>query len=139
MHETETSAAPVRWLWAAAGLVCVAVGGVGVVLPGLPTTIFFILAAACFARSSPRLEAWVLRLPGVGRAVRDHRAGLGMPSRAKAAAIASIVVFGGAAAVWGLSTPLPRIVLAIACVVGVVVVLRVPTRRNETRHGRAVR
>jgi uncharacterized protein len=70
----------------------------------------------------------VLGLPGIGRAVRDHRDGLGMPRRAKAAAVASIVVFGGAAGVWALSTALPRAVLAVACLVGVVVVLRLPTR-----------
>ena len=122
--------APVRWLWAGVGLACVALGGVGVVVPGLPTTIFLIAAAACFTRSSPRLEAWVLGLPGVGRAVRDHRAGLGMPLRAKVAAVVSIVGFGGAAAVWALSTAVPRVVLLSACVVGVVAVLRVPTRAD---------
>ena len=31
-----------------------------IVVPGLPTTVFFIVAAACFARSNPRLEQWVL-------------------------------------------------------------------------------
>lgn len=125
--------APVRWLWAGLGLACVALGGIGVVVPGLPTTIFFIAAAACFTRSSQRLESWVLGLPGVGRAVRDHRAGLGMPRRAKVAAVASIVVFGGAGAVWGLSSVVPRVVLAVACAVGVLAVLRVPTRVDAAR------
>ena len=37
--------------WVVAGLACVALGGVGVVVPGLPTTVFFIGAAACFSRS----------------------------------------------------------------------------------------
>jgi uncharacterized membrane protein YbaN (DUF454 family) len=80
-----------RWLWTGAGFVAVAIGSVGVVVPGLPTTGFFILAASCFARSSPRFEQWVLDLPGVGPMVRDHRAGLGMPRRAKATAITMMV------------------------------------------------
>jgi uncharacterized membrane protein YbaN (DUF454 family) len=50
-------------------------------VPGLPTTGFFVLAAACFAKSSPRFERWVLDLPTVGPMVRDYRAGLGMPRR----------------------------------------------------------
>ena len=69
------------------GWLAVALGGLGVVVPGLPTTGFFVLAAACFARSSPRFERWVLSLPTIGPLVRDHRAGLGMPRRAKVLAI----------------------------------------------------
>ena len=57
------------------GFVAVGLGTVGIVVPGLPTTGFFVLAAACFARSSPRFERWVLDLPGVGPMVRDHRDG----------------------------------------------------------------
>ncbi|MGF1599017.1 MAG: YbaN family protein [Acidimicrobiales bacterium] len=81
-----------RLLWLIGGLTCVGVGGVGVVVPGLPTTVFFIMAAWCFSRSSRRMERWVLGLPGVGPLVADHRAGLGMPQRAKIMAIGCIVV-----------------------------------------------
>lgn len=72
-----------RIVWLVAGMVAVGLGGLGIVVPGLPTTVFFIVAASCFARSSPRFERWVLDLPGVGPLVRDHRNGLGMPRRAK--------------------------------------------------------
>ena len=53
------------------GLACVGLGGLGLVVPGLPATVFFIAAAACFSKSDPRLEAWVLGLPKVGPTVRD--------------------------------------------------------------------
>jgi uncharacterized protein len=69
------------------GWLAVVLGTIGIVVPGLPTTGFFVLAAACFARSSPRFERWVLDLPTIGPMVRDHRAGLGMPRRAKTIAI----------------------------------------------------
>src|SRR4029450_10740469 len=49
--------------WLAGGLVAVALGAVGIVVPGLPTTVFFIIAAWCFSHSSPRLERWGLHLP----------------------------------------------------------------------------
>jgi uncharacterized protein len=75
----------------ALGWLAVALGGLGIVVPGLPTTGFFVLAAACFARSSPRFEQWVLGLPKIGPLVRDHRAGLGMPRRAKVVAIAMML------------------------------------------------
>ena len=78
--------------WFALGWASVAVGTVGIVVPGLPTTVFFVVAAACFSRSSPRFEQWVLDRPGVGPLVRDYRAGLGMPRGAKTAAVTSIAV-----------------------------------------------
>ncbi len=82
-----------RAAWIVLGLLSVAVGAIGIVVPGLPTTVFFIIAAACFARSHPRLEQWVLDLPRIGPAVRRYRAGLGMPLKAKYWAIGMIVVF----------------------------------------------
>ena len=97
----------VRAGWLAMGLVCVGLGGLGIVIPGLPTTVFFIAAAACFSKSSPRLEAWVLGLRGVGPMVRDHRAGLGMPRRAKVLATACIVLFVGPGPVAGHRAPRP--------------------------------
>ncbi|HEX6289397.1 MAG TPA: YbaN family protein [Herpetosiphonaceae bacterium] len=81
-----------RWAWMSAGFLLVGVGGLGIILPVLPTTVFFIGAAACFARSSPRFERWVLNLPRIGPLVRDYRAGLGMPRRAKRIAATTIVV-----------------------------------------------
>ena len=55
------------------GCVMVALGAIGAVTPLLPTTIFLIGAAACFARSSPRLEAWLLNHPRFGKTLRDWR------------------------------------------------------------------
>ena len=82
-----------RGAWIALGLLSIAIGAIGIVVPGLPTTVFFILAAACFSRSHPALEQWVLDLPKIGPAVRRYRAGLGMPLRAKYWATGMIVVF----------------------------------------------
>ena len=49
-----------RVVWVGAGLALVAVGAVGLVVPGLPSTVFFVAAAWCFSRSSKRLERWLL-------------------------------------------------------------------------------
>jgi uncharacterized membrane protein YbaN (DUF454 family) len=52
-----------RWLLAGLGIVMVGVGGVGVFLPGLPTTVFLLGASWCFARSCPWLEERLIRVP----------------------------------------------------------------------------
>ncbi len=116
-----------RGAWIVAGLISVAVGSIGIVVPGLPTTVFFIVAAWCFARSSPRLERWVLDLPRIGPAVRRYRAGLGMPRRAKEWAIGSIVFFSGLSA-WLLDPVLLRAGVLCLGAIGVWYVgWRVPT------------
>lgn len=121
-----------RWLWFATGWVAVGLGGVGVVVPGLPSTVFFIAAASCFARSSPRFEQWVLSLPKVGPLVRDHRAGLGMPRRAKVVAITMIVVAITLSVGLALDSLVARGAVAAAGVVGVWYVgWRVPTRPDD--------
>ena len=122
---------PLRWAWFALGWIAVALGGIGVVVPGLPTTGFFVLAASCFARSSPRFERWVLSLPGVGPLVRDHRAGLGMPRRAKVSAVAVMVVAVVASVVFALESPVVRAVVLAAGAIGVWYVgWHVPTRER---------
>lgn len=116
-------------LWFVGGLLSVAIGGVGVVVPGLPTTVFFIVAAACFSRSSPRFEQWVLNLPKIGRTVRDYRAGLGMPRRSKVIAVTMIVAVSTVSAVlaggW-----LGLAIIALGLVGALYVTFRVPTRER---------
>ena len=119
----------VRAAWMAVGFVAVALGAVGVVVPGLPTTGFFVLAAWAFSRSSPRFEQWVLGLPAIGPMVRDHREGLGMPRRAKVLACSMIVVACTLSAVVGLDRWGLRIAVVALGLVGVAWILwRIPTR-----------
>jgi uncharacterized membrane protein YbaN (DUF454 family) len=113
------------------GLLAVAIGGVGVVVPGLPTTVFFIVAAWCFSHASERLERWVLDLPRIGPMVRDHRAGLGMPRRAKFIAIAMIVLAVTVSVTLGIDRwAIRAAVLALGAIGIAYIAARVPTRER---------
>ncbi|HEX8481959.1 MAG TPA: YbaN family protein [Allosphingosinicella sp.] len=62
-----------RLLYLCLGCACVALGAAGIVLPLLPTVPFMLLAAFFFARSSPRLEAWIVDHPRFGPHLRAWR------------------------------------------------------------------
>lgn len=91
---TPPSSRVVRLVFLGIGLVCFGVGIVGVFLPVLPTTPFVLLAVACFARSSPRLEQAILDHPVLGPPVRDWRERRVIRPRAKAVATIMIVIVG---------------------------------------------
>jgi uncharacterized protein len=72
---------------ASVGVVSVGFGAVGAVVPGLPTTIFLIIASACFARSCPWLEDRLLRNRLFAPYMAWLDGGRPMPRRAKAMAM----------------------------------------------------
>lgn len=121
-----------RWVWFAGGWVAVGLGSLGVIVPGLPTTVFFIIAASCFARSSPRFEQWVLDLPRIGPMVRDYRAGLGMPRRSKAWAVGTMVVVAGASALAAGHPAISGTIIGLVAIGVWYVAYRVPTRERLT-------
>lgn len=123
------SRGPARILWLLLGCTSVGLGGIGIFVPGLPTTVFMIIGASCFARSSPRFEQWILHLPAIGPAVRDYRNGLGMPRRAKKLAVTSILLMCALSAGLLIDLLLVRVLVVIVGLVGIWFVgWRVPTR-----------
>ena len=78
--------------WLLLGCLCVGLGLVGAFVPLLPTTIFLILGAGCFARSSPRLEAWLVDHPRFGPALRTWRTEGAIPRSGKRAACIGIAI-----------------------------------------------
>ena len=54
------------WHWRILGFLFLAIGWIGIIVPVLPTTIFWIIAAYCFARSDPKIRDWIYARPGIG-------------------------------------------------------------------------
>jgi uncharacterized membrane protein YbaN (DUF454 family) len=77
-----------RALFATLGVFAVALGIIGVFVPGLPTTEFIIAASYLFARSSPRLEGWLEGNRWLGPVLRRFRETGGMARKTKALALA---------------------------------------------------
>jgi uncharacterized membrane protein YbaN (DUF454 family) len=122
-----------RAAWVSVGTICVGLAALGVVLPGLPTTPFLILATACYARSSERLTRRLLNHRLFGPLIRDYRAGRGIPFRAKVLALVTMTAFSGYALGPGMPEHLvwPRVVVASAAVIGALYILSLPTRRLD--------
>lgn len=72
-----------RAMFLVAGLLLLAVGAVGIVLPVLPTTPFWIVASFCLARSSQRLSEWLKATKFYRLNVQPLLDGKGMTLRAK--------------------------------------------------------
>ncbi|WP_461809902.1 YbaN family protein [Faecalimonas sp.] len=49
-----------KFIWLTIGFIAMALGGVGVVLPVLPTTPFLLVASFCFAKGSDRFHNWFI-------------------------------------------------------------------------------
>ncbi len=104
-------------------------GLIGIVIPGLPTTIFMILAAACFFRSSTKMYDWVINHPLFGASVLRFRSGEGMPIKAKYTSIimmwffisTSIFFFLHSHALW------IKAIITLSGCIGTVFILKQPT------------
>lgn len=108
-----------RPVWFSLGLASTGLGIAGAVLPLLPTTPFLLLAAFCFARSSPRFHRWLLEHPQFGRLITDWQRYGAVSTRAKRAAVAVMTLTLAIGYAVGLATwmlALQALVMAVVAV-----------------------
>lgn len=120
----------VRALLWMAGSLSLLLGLIGVVLPGLPTTPFVLLAAACYAKASPRLHAWLLNHRLTGPMLRDWERHRSLTRRTKTIAVVSMLVMVSFS-IWSFRHRwIAQVVLVVLGAIGAWVVLRIPTRKS---------
>jgi len=78
-----------RALFAGLGILSTVLGVIGVIVPGLPGTVFVIAASYLFARSSPALDRWLRRNRWLGPSLQRFAETRGMTRGSKALALAS--------------------------------------------------
>lgn len=82
----------VRVWWLMVAICSLVLAIIGVVLPGMPTTVFVLISAWAAARSSPRLYQWLMEHPIFGPALYNWQNGRLVNRRAKWLALCSMTV-----------------------------------------------
>ena len=127
----ETSNPLAKLMWVPLGSLFVGLGAIGVIVPGLPTTPFLILAAACYIRSSQRLYDWLISNKRFGPYLKDYREGKGIPRKAKRLAVVMIVVFVSFSVVFGIEDLTLKIAVGLLGLIGLLYVLfKVPVAKD---------
>lgn len=119
MKKTTRTGTVKRYLLIAAGSLFVALGGIGIILPVLPTTPFVLLAAGCYSLSSPSLARKLERSRIFGSYLRHWRTREGIPLGTKIRAIIWLWLGLGISAAIVKTT----IVIVILGVIGTIVTL----------------
>ncbi|WP_434586113.1 DUF454 family protein [Klebsiella sp. R390] len=107
------------------GWLAVALGTLGIFLPLLPTTPFILLAAWCFARSSPRFHHWLLYRSWFGGYLRHWQQYRAMPPGAKPQAIVMILLTF-ALSLWLVKLTWVRILLLVILTCLLIFMWRIP-------------
>lgn len=79
----KTLPAVYRYAYLISGILLVAIGVIGIFLPVLPTTIFLILASACFVKSSPKANEWLRNHKILGVYLKNYQDKTGLTLKAK--------------------------------------------------------
>ena len=113
------------------GLIFLTLGIIGYFVPGLPGTIWLILAASFFVRSSDRLYNFVVQNRLFGSRIREFLETGEMPLRAKVISISSIWIFSTISvlfAPYGWLFDVPVLLLAVS---GTIYIFTRPTRTGS--------
>lgn len=118
-------------IWTLLGLLFLALGGIGVALPLLPTTPFVLLAAACFAKSSPRMHRWLLESELFGPMLGNWEENRCVSLKVKTLSLSMMAVVGGVSIWFFVPDGWPKLAGAGLVAAGCLTVLSLKTCPRE--------
>lgn len=113
------------------GTLCVGLGVLGMFLPLMPTTVFLLLAAYCYSRSSERFHDWLMNNRFLGKYISSYRSGKGISVSQKISTISVLWISIGVS-IWMLGVRFWPTLFLLATAIGVTVhLLWIKTYRSE--------
>ncbi len=115
------------------GTLFVVLGVMGMILPLMPTTVFLLLAAYCYSRSSEKFHTWLLNNRFCGQYIHNYQSGQGISLRQKVTTIAMLWASIGFS-IWMLDSQFWLNLLLAGVAIGVTIhLLRLKTYRAPER------
>ena len=117
-----------RICWIGLGILCVLLGTMGIFIPGLPTTVFILIALWAFAKSSPRLYNWLINNKLLAAGAKKYLENGTMSQRTKYIIIFCIMFFCSLAIFLFLPNGLAIIksIILLLGIVGIIYILHIP-------------
>lgn len=112
------------------GVIALTLGIIGIVLPLLPTTPFVLLAAGCFAKSSPRFYQFLYNHKFFGPMIKQWQEQHCISRKNKTIALVSMFLFGAASIIFAIKILWVKILGYVLITIGCCYVLRIPTCEN---------
>lgn len=81
--QVKSLSSAMKYFYLVSGFLLVTIGVIGIFLPVLPTTIFLILASACFIKSSPQANEWLRNHKVLGMYIKNYQDGTGLTIKSK--------------------------------------------------------
>ena len=121
----------IRLLWIFFGSFSVAMGVIGIFVPGWPTTIFLIIASYFYIRSSERLYEWLVNNKLLGVYIKNYLQGKGMPFKAKIISLSMMWIFGLLSILLWIPNNLflVKVIVLLLLLIGTLFILRVKSSK----------
>ena len=111
------------------GTIFVVLGIIGILIPGLPTTPFLLLAGYCYFNSSKNLHNWLLNHRLLGKFIQDFEKTGSIPLSSKIIAIALMFVTCSSSILFFIKDTDIQAIIVIAGITGLAVIVAIPSRK----------